>query len=422
MSDNKFDVVIVGAGPSGSMTGYYLAKAGVHVAIFDKERFPREKACGGGLQVRAAKRIPIDLEPVLRGTLKGITFSFRLGDRYSKKYLHPLVYSLLRVEFDDFLLESAQKSGAKVYDGVKVISIESLKPGLVSVQTNVGEYLCNVLVGADGANSVTRKGINALTDYFWQVGLYAEIPDEYLNKHLIDYEQMRVDWGTLPSGYGWIFPKDGYCNIGVGSPTIIGHRLRAYLQEFIKHENVLKNGALEKLRFSGHKLPTLTKTTRLYKQSIILVGDAAGFVEPLTGDGISYALHSSHLAAGSILRNLNKGIFDFKDYEIAVKDEIVSEINFSRKLLSFFIAFPRLAHEVIKNNDRVWEAFCKVLRGEDSYGVFRQTKFKPSMFIWYPLSKFGSFYEHRRLREVGSKETTFFRVLRKLLIPLLKRI
>ena len=86
MNSNKFDVIIVGAGPSGSMTGYYLAKAGVRVAIFDKEKFPREKACGGGLQVKAAKRIPFDLTSIIRGTLQGITFSFRFDDRYSKKY------------------------------------------------------------------------------------------------------------------------------------------------------------------------------------------------------------------------------------------------------------------------------------------------------------------------------------------------
>ncbi|HEY7534740.1 MAG TPA: geranylgeranyl reductase family protein [Thermodesulfobacteriota bacterium] len=417
MSNKKFDVIVVGAGPAGSMTGYYLAKEGVSVAIFDKDKFPREKACGGGLQVRAVKRIPVDLSPVLRGILKGITFSFRLGDRYSKKYHLPLVYSVLRAEFDNLLLESAQRSGAKVYESIKVISIDSLRPDLVSVQTNAGEYLCNVLVGADGANSITRKSINTLADYFWQVGLYGEIPEEYLNKHLIEYEQMRVDLGTLPSGYGWIFPKNGYCNIGVGSPTIIGHRLRSYLQEFVEREKVFKDGALEKLRFSGHKLPTLTKTTKFYKGSIILVGDAAGLVEPLTGDGISYALHSSHLAAGSILRNLNNSIFDFKGYDSAVKNEIVGELNFSRRLLSFFIAFPRLTHEVIKYNERVWEAFCKVLRGEESYGAFGL-----SGFIWHPVSKLASFYESRRLLENRSEETAFFRVLRKLFIPLLKRI
>src|ERR1700757_5205815 len=148
MINNKFDVIIIGAGPSGSMTGYYLAKAGVRVAIFDKQRFPREKACGGGLQVKAAERIPFDLKSVLRGTLRGITFSFRLGDMYSKRYHLPLVYSVLRIEFDNLLLEAAREAGATVYDNLKVTGVESLKPDLVSVQTNAGEYLCNIAVGA----------------------------------------------------------------------------------------------------------------------------------------------------------------------------------------------------------------------------------------------------------------------------------
>ncbi len=422
MSNKKFDVIIVGAGPSGSMTAYYLAKAGVGVAIFDKHRFPREKACGGGLQVKAAKRIPFDLTPIQRGILRGITFSFKFGDRFSKKYPFPLVYGVLRIEFDNLLLESAKDLGAKVYDSTNVISIKSLKPDLVSVQTDVGDFLCNVLVGADGANSITRKSVNSLADYFWQVGLYCEVPEEYLNEKVIDYEQIRVDWGTLPSGYGWIFPKNGFCNIGVGSPTIIGNRLKSYLKEFIENENLLKNGAFEKLRFSGHKLPTLSNTTKLFRQSIVLVGDSAGLVEPLTGDGISYALHSSELAAEFILRNLINGIFDFNDYEIKVKKEIASELNYSRKLMSLFIAFPRLSHEILKNNERVWESFCHVLRGEESYEVFRKTAFGLSKLIWYPLSKFISFYEPRRLLENPSKETNCPHVLRKLFVPLLKRI
>src|SRR3989337_3178239 len=97
MSSNKLDAIIVGAGPSGSMIGYYLAKAGVRVAIFDKMKFPREKACGGGLQVKAVKRIPFDLTSVLRGTLQGITFSFRFDDRYTNTYHLPLAYSMLRI-------------------------------------------------------------------------------------------------------------------------------------------------------------------------------------------------------------------------------------------------------------------------------------------------------------------------------------
>jgi geranylgeranyl reductase family protein len=398
-NNNKFDVIIVGAGPSGSMTGYYLARAGVRVAIFDKQRFPREKACGGGLQVKAVQRIPFDLKSVLRGTLRGITFSFGLGDQYSKTYHLPLFYSVLRIEFDNFLLESAQQAGANVYDNVKVLSVESLKPDLVSVKTDAGEYLCNIVVGADGANSVTRKSVNTVTDYFWQVGLYSEVPEEYLNTHTIDYEQMRVDCGTIPSGYGWIFPKQGYCNIGAGCPTIIGYRLRSYLKEFLEHENVLKNGAVEKLLFSGHKLPTLTNATKLYKQSIILVGDAAGLIDPFTGDGISCALQSSELAADATLQNLNRGKFDFEEYETAVKSEIGSELRYSRKLMSFFITFPRMTYEVFKHSDKIWRAVCRIFRGEESYSVFRRKKLGPFEFVWHSIDKFTSFYERRRLME-----------------------
>jgi flavin-dependent dehydrogenase len=233
---------------------------------------------------------------------------------------------------------------------------------------------------------------------------------------------MRVDWGTLPSGYAWIFPKDGFVNIGVGFPNALGRLARPYLSRFLESEGALKPGAVETLAFKGHQLPTLTETTKLSKGAVVLVGDAAGLVEPFTGDGISYALHSAEIAAEVISRNLDRPRLELEEYDQRVRVEIGCEIMWSRKLLSFFVTFPRLVHEVLRRNDKVWAAFCRVLRGEDSFRVFRRKKTGPFEFLWAPVDAFSERYERRILLDPQNGKNRLLRNTGRLVGALLKRI
>jgi geranylgeranyl reductase family protein len=379
------------------MTAYRLARAGVRVAILDAKRFPRDKACGGGVQEKAGLKIPFDWQPVVRRALCEVSFSFNLGERFTKGCPHPLVYSVLRTEFDDYLLQSAERAGARVWEGVRTTAVVTQGTGPVMVHTERGELNARMVVGADGANSVVSKALNARQDYFWQAGLYCEVPEECLNSAAVDWESMRIDWGTLPSGYAWIFPKKGSVNIGVGCPVSIGRALRPYLIEFLTAERALKPGALPRLRFSGHQLPTLTGRTRLAGATLLLVGDAAGLVEPFTGDGISYACHSAEIAADAILANLDKASPDLTSYDRRIKTEIGIDLYWARKLLSFSVTFPHLMYRIFKCNDEVWRAFCRVLRGQESFRVFKRKILGPLECVWMPIEFFAERCERRRL-------------------------
>lgn len=420
-TNGKFDVIVVGGGPSGSMTAYWLAKAGVRVLLLDAKRFPRDKPCGGGVQEKAARRIPFDWQAVKRGTLHGISFSQAFSDKFRRTYPQPLVHSVLRTEFDEFLLRAAQQAGAKVLEGVTVTRV--LDEGAKGIVEAGRDYFAaRIVVGADGANGVSKQSLNVRSDYYWQSGLYCEVPEQYLVRDAIDYDCMRVDWGTLPSGYAWIFPKAGFANVGVGFPNTIGRSARPYLSRFLETEGVLKPGSAPALTFKGHQLPTLTGTTKLSKGTILLVGDAAGLIEPFTGDGISCALHSAEVAAEVIRQNLERPRLELVEYEQRVRAEMGCEIMWSRKLLSFFVTFPNMIHEVFKRDDKVWASFCRVLRGEESFRVFRRRKFGIFEFLWAPVDVFTGRYERRRVRDLENDRNSFMRNVGQMMDAVVKRI
>jgi flavin-dependent dehydrogenase len=256
-----------------------------------------------------------------------------------------------------------------------------------------------VVVGADGANSVVGRGLNARENFFWQTGLYCEIPEARLRPTLVEPDMMRIDWGSLPCGYAWLFPKKDYVNVGVGCPAPLARFLRPYLNRFLSAEGLLRGSDRAGLRFAGHNLPTLTSRTRLAGGGVLLVGDAAGLVEPFTGDGISYACHSAEIAAESILAHLDGRTEGLGQYAERIWKEIGAELIWSRKLLSYSVTFPRLIYRLLHGNDKVWEVFCRVLRGQDTFESLKKTILGPLELLWAPLEHFVVRNERRKLAD-----------------------
>src|SRR4051794_7628214 len=116
MRSSRYDVVVVGGGPAGALTAYHLARAGARIAVIDAARFPRCKPCGGGLQVRAIQSIPFDISHLFRGVMREIKLLFRLSAPETRCYAEPLVYNVLRTEFDLYLLTQAEAAGADIYE------------------------------------------------------------------------------------------------------------------------------------------------------------------------------------------------------------------------------------------------------------------------------------------------------------------
>jgi geranylgeranyl reductase family protein len=385
----RFDVAVIGGGPAGAMAAYRLASAGVRVAILDSQPFPRDKPCGGGIQQRVLQHIPFSCDSVFRSQMDRFDFWYRLAPQFSRSAKQALVYGVLRREFDSFLLDRALTAGATFLCGHRANTIsQSAKKAIV--HTSAGDLEASFVVGADGANSVASRQLNPRNAYFWQFALVTEVRT---NSGDLGSSSALVDWGSVPSGYGWVFPKHDHVNIGVGGPTVLGRSLGRYLQSLLGKQVHLAD-AMSKAK--GHHLPTLTNATRIECGRVFLVGDAAGLVEPLTGEGISNACHSARLAAEAIAGHLS-GTATAGAYEEAVRREIGMDLIISRRLLSLAVAFPKTVLNWFERDDAVWNEFCGVLAGASSFSKLAQTAIRNFGILKGPLSAVASTQEALKL-------------------------
>ena len=291
----KVDVLVVGAGPAGSSTAIHLARGGARVLLVDKARFPRDKPCGGGLTGRALKRIPVDPSPVVERDVDRFELRLRYGSTFARSHSEPLIRMTQRRRLDAFLAEHAVAAGADFRDGTKV-ELTELGTGGVTARVGAEVVQAGAVIGADGANGVVARASGVGEEIVRGVALEGNVPLERLHG---DLERTAViELAVVPGGYGWVFPKGDHANLGVGGWGTEGPRLRDHLDRLARAHG-LSLDALTELR--GHRLPMRRLGTPAAKGPVLLVGDAAGLVDPLSGDGMYEAFVSARLAADAVL-------------------------------------------------------------------------------------------------------------------------
>ncbi len=291
----RFDVLVAGAGPAGSATAIHLARAGATVLLADKARFPRDKPCGGGLTGRALKRIPVDPSPVVERDVDRFELRLRFGPSFSRSHDAPLIRMTQRRRLDAFLAAEAADAGGELREGASVGGVAVDDRGVIA-EVGGERVRADVLVGADGANGVVARSVALGDGIVRGVALEGNVPLDALDR---DLERTAViELATLPGGYGWVFPKGDHANVGVGGWGSEGPRLRDHLSTLARAHGV-DPGTLTEVR--GHRLPMRKPGTPAARGRVLLVGDAAGLVDPLSGDGMYEAFVSARLAAEAIL-------------------------------------------------------------------------------------------------------------------------
>ena len=322
-----YDVIVAGGGPAGSSTAYHLAKRDVRVLVLDKSEFPRDKICGDGIAPRAVRTLyKMGLQEQLDGQFnKFHGFRFAGAGKAVVENKIPFTprfpdhgYIIKRVDLDKILLDHARAAGAEVrekykvtgplVDGGRVVGVRAIRDGKEI------ELEARVTVGADGPHSALGKAMGLLVNDPLYMGI--SIRQYYEGVEDIgDYLEIYPEKAISP-GSGWVFPvtRDGVANVGVGVMLYHMHRDNINLHKFFEtliHDTPhvapkLKNakpisplrGALLRVGLGGSKVEC---------PGLILVGDAASMINPVSGEGITYALETGEMAAEHILGTRMEG-------------------------------------------------------------------------------------------------------------------
>lgn len=366
---------------------------GARVLLLDRQKFPRDKPCGGGVTLRAASAQDADLSPVIERTIHGARFSLRLGTAFERRYEKPLTYMTQRCRLDQHLAERAAETGADLHDGEAMRSID-LEGSGVSVRTDRACYTAAVLIGADGANGVAGRALGLRPDYEEAVALEGnvvyrnDVPEEWR-------DVVALDLGGLAGGYGWVFPKSDHLNIGVGAWKYAGFTLRPKLAELSRRYG-FDASALVNVR--GHHLPVRKSGTPIARGPVALVGDAAGLVDPLSGEGIHMAFASGRLAAGQAMDVLSGVATDMTGYQEAVDTELQRELDVSRQLQELFNFAPPPYLAAMRRSEKFWLFFCHLIRGDLTYLDFVRMIGPMRLAVDF----FANIAQRRRLARVDS--------------------
>jgi geranylgeranyl reductase family protein len=352
-------VIVIGAGPAGSIAAYRLAQQGASVLLLDRARFPRDKPCGGGVTIRAARLVPFSLAPVVEDVVDRLELARRFGSRFERVRAKPLVLMTQRRRLDDYLVEQAAAAGADFCDGVRATNVLTDERGAV-VQVGSDSFRARAVIGADGANGITARSLGLCLQPAHGVALEGNVPYSAVNAKRYR-GRIVFELGVVRGGYGWVFPKREHVNVGVGGWMREGPGLRSHLARLC-HEYGIPAGRLEGVR--GHRLPVSRPNAVLARGRGLVVGDAAGLIDPLTGDGIYGALLSASLAAEAAADLLAGRVRDLESYERRLRRAIARDRSNAWAAKVALECFPRLTFNIARL-ELVQGALERLARGEE---------------------------------------------------------
>jgi geranylgeranyl reductase family protein len=290
----RYHVVIIGAGPAGSTAARHLAQSGLSVLLLEKAVMPRVKPCGGALTHRALTLLPLGVESFLQEHPQSWTFQGRTTPAVTIERDQPYCHIVERQHFDRFLAEAAGHAGAEVHDGEALQSLYLENPRRVQLVTTADRYEADWVIAADGAPSLTAK-LAGFPRPRQGAAIEAEVA---VNAHEFAPYQGRVEihLGRYPWGYAWVIPRAGILNLGVGSFRPNSFALKEQFFAFV--ERIVGRRQVHPL---GHTLPYRLSFEPPLRGRILFVGDAAGYMDALSAEGIYSALRSGLLAAQSIV-------------------------------------------------------------------------------------------------------------------------
>jgi flavin-dependent dehydrogenase len=356
-------VAVLGGGPAGAFAAERLAAAGLDAVVFD-EKLAWEKPCGGGLTFKAYDRYP-----------------FLLNNDYPKKFVRDtllaapgagaawlslreplLIYS--RLDLNRLLLERAERAGARI-EKTRVLEV-TRDGGPWKVRTAAGTLEADYCIVATGARNALRNvGTRWTADNsMCAFGYYVPIQQEHIDIQFLPHME----------GYIWVFPRCGHVSVGICAKGVPAHVLRARLEAFMLEREIPSRGA----SFYGHVLPNLGvsgwRDNRLAGRGWLAVGDAAGLVDPITGEGLYYALRSADLASQVLLSEADAPMDKHRVYRDLLMHDFAADLAYGAGIANrFFLgkflsgSVPQRMVQFLRRSPRLCDLAQDLFAGTQSY-------------------------------------------------------
>ena len=392
----NYDVIIVGAGPAGAISSYYLSRKGFKVALLEKNNIGRDKICGGGISHYTLNELPFNIpESIIEQKIKGINFISPNNEIFQKKEKNQIGITTYRSLFDAFLINKAIDSNVEFIPYTKISHIYKSN-NIFNIQN---KYSAKYIIGADGVNSAVRKIAN-LEDKKKHINLalrsIIEFKDQAeVDEFLIDKETYEFYFHNNKPGYGWIFGLKTAINIGIGT-KIHSPDPRKLLEQYIKRCFKLRGKKIPNYSIQGFPIPNSKLPNRFSKNGIFLVGDAAGLVDPVSGEGVHYAIRSAKIVADMIIKDYYDPFNDNLDiyYKKRIEKDIGSDLFVSYRLNlfleRFFLNNMHFWFSILKRNPFIFNYTAEIAKKSNYYNVYKDVLFK------FPNITLQTIYPHNK--------------------------
>lgn len=359
-----FDCITIGAGPAGTTAAYHLAKRGYSVLMLDKASLPRYKPCGGGISPAIASWFDFDFAPVIDNTISSVRYTWKMAEpmELPLKLREPM-WMVRRDIFDDFLARQARARGARLEDNTEVQGIELKGDRQWQVTTSKGIFTGSYLIAADGVAGPTSTwlGFKPKQKSF-AATLEVKTPVSLEQKNIAHF-----DFGSVKNGFIWNFPKaDGYSICagvfkgGKTNPQEIKDRLVNYAAAF--------KIDLTNSQYFEHSLNLWTENRPLHARRALLVGEAAGILDPLLGEGIRPAIFTGLKAAEAIHQALIGDPDALPQYTRTIEREWGADMVLAQRIAGLFFQFPQICYKLAVKRPTAGQMMGRILCGELRYG------------------------------------------------------
>jgi len=371
MTNMRWDVVVVGAGPAGAMAAYEAARSGASTLLLDRQRLPRYKLCGGGLIGTSMSSLPAGFQmPATTSASSGL-FSFDSGTAVRRTADAAFLHMVMRSDFDAELVRCAEGAGARVQDSTSVIGVNVSDvdgwDSEIQLRCDSSVIRARTVIGADGSTSRIAKFVGARFDQI-DLGLEIEFAlTDALKERWKD--AVLLDFSSIPGAYGWIFPKPDRLTVGVIAGKGLAVQQREYLSALIAAHDL--QGQLV-VHEGGHLTRVRAQDSPVERAGVFLCGDAAGLLEPWTREGISFALRSGRLAGRTAAATANAQ--PTATYTSALHGLLGEEMRVGAMALRAYSKHPKLIAKALQRTGRGWGAFQHLSSGASTFGDLGQRR------------------------------------------------